>query len=122
MVEDPSVPPDTLSELLTLAARRAKDGQLATLAIAGCGGAVIFVLVLGRAGWLGAAAELAVGSFGIWGIADRELNLLYATPGSARGRVLRWRITKGVSAVTAMLAAATAFGAMFIPLFGRWKT
>lgn len=122
MVADPPAPPATLSEILTHVARRAKDGQLATMAVTGLAGAAIIALVLGRSGWLAAAAALAVGAYGTWGIADRELNKLYAAPGSPGGRVLAWRLARGVSAVTATLAAVSTLGTMFFPLLGLWRS
>ena len=90
--------------------------------ISGLAGAAIVALVLGRKGWLAAAGLLAIGAYGAWGIADRALARLYATPGSLRGPVLAWRLLRAVSAVAATLASISALAGAFLPVFGLWRS
>ena len=72
MVADTTPEPTTLAEILTVAARRATDTQHLTMAIVGAAGALTLALFFGRAGWLGAAAALALGAYGLWGMSDRR--------------------------------------------------
>lgn len=122
MIADPPAPPASLGEILTVVARRATDARLSTMMISGFAGAVIVAIVLGRRGWLGAAALLAIGAYGAWGIADRALAKLYATPGSPRGKVLGWRIARALSGFIAAVASVSALGATLLPVLGYWKS
>ena len=90
--------------------------------ISGLAGAIIVGIVLGRKGWLGAAALLAIGAYGAWGISDRALAKLYATPGSPRGQVLWWRIARGLGGFVAAVASVTALGATLLPVLGYWRS
>ena len=59
---------------LAAAARRSSDGALVAAAAAGC--LLSAGLLVWRPGWWQfALAPLAVGAFGVWGIADRELTV-----------------------------------------------
>ena len=122
MIADPPAPPDSLGEILTIVARRATDARLLTMMISGLAGAAIVAILIGRRGWLGAAALLAIGAYGGWGIADRALAKLYATPGSPRARVLGWRIARAVSGFVAGAASVSALGATLLPVLGYWKS
>lgn len=122
MIADPPAPPESLGEILTIVARRATDARLATMMMSGLVGAAIVVLVLGRKGWLGAAALLAIGAYGGWGIADHALARLYATPGSPRGQVLWWMFARFVGGFLAVVASVAALGATLIPALGYWRS
>ena len=122
MIADPPAPPESLGEILTIVARRATDARLATMMMSGLVGAVIVALVLGRRGWLGAAALLAIGAYGGWGIADRALAKLYATPGSPRGQVLWWTFARFLGGFVAAVASVAALGATLLPALGYWKS
>jgi hypothetical protein len=70
-VAPPQHPDDeNLFSLIAGRARRASDGQLVTASAVGVGGAVLIVLA-SPGWWFAALPLLCVGSFGIWGIADR---------------------------------------------------
>jgi hypothetical protein len=122
MVADTTPEPSTLSEILITAARRATDQQLIVMAALGWSGAAIVVLGFGRAGWLGAAAALAVGAYGTWGIADRRLNALWSIPGSSPRVVNPLRLLRAVSAIVATLAVVSVLGSVFIPMLGLWRS
>lgn len=122
MVADTTPEPTTLAEILTVAARRATDRQHLTMAIVGITGALVLALVYGRAGWLGAAAALALGAYGTWGMSDRRLNALWSVPGSSPTAVNPLRFIRAVSAVVATLAIISVLGSLFYPLIGRWRS
>lgn len=122
MVADTSPEPVTLSEILTTVARRATDTQLLAMLLTGLVGAAIIAELLGRQGWLGAAGALAVGAYGGWGIADRELNALWSKPGAARGPVLALRVARGIAAIVATLATVSLFATALIPVLGLMKS
>ena len=73
----------------------------------------LFVLGLGA---------LAVGAYGGWGIADRELNALWSRPGAPAGPVLALRFARGLAASVATLATVALLGSVFIPLLGLWRS
>ena len=56
--------------LVAKAARRASDGQLVMAAAAGIAGAAVIGL-LAPSWWFAALPLLCIGSFGVWGIAER---------------------------------------------------
>ena len=122
MVADTTPEPTTLAEILTVAARRATDSQHLTMAILGTTGAVVLGLFFGRAGWLGAAAALALGAYGLWGMSDRRLNALWAEPGSEPHMVNPLRFIRAVSAIVATLAVVSVLGSVFIPMLGLWRS
>jgi hypothetical protein len=122
MVADTTPEPTTLAEILTAAARRATDSQHLTMAIVGFSGALILALFFGRMGWLGAAAALALGAYGTWGMSDRRLNALWSEPGSPASAVNPLRFIRAVSAIVATLAIISVLGSLFYPLIGRWRS
>ncbi|MEA3244518.1 MAG: hypothetical protein U9Q74_00030 [Gemmatimonadota bacterium] len=122
MIADTSPEPLTLAEILTSVARRATDGQLLAMTLVGLGGTVVIEALLGRKGWLGAAGALAVGAYGAWGIADRELNELWSRPGSPRAKVLPLQLLRALAAMTATLSAVALLAAVFIPMLGLWRS
>jgi hypothetical protein len=122
MVSDTSPEPTTLAEILTVAARRATDSQHLTMAILGTSGAIVLGLFFGRPGWLGAAASLALGAYGLWGMTDRRLNALWSEPGSEAHLVNPLRFIRAISAIVATLAIISVLGSLFYPLIGRWRS
>ena len=96
----------SLAQFLALRARHAGDGQLTLDALAG------LVAALLAAWWRGPGYELllpfaiCVGTFGLWGIADRELG---EHPSATRG------LRRSLSALRAVTAAVGfAAGAVFL--------
>ena len=102
-------------------ARRASDGQLVLAAAAGIASAVIIGLV--RPGWwLLALPLLCIGSFGIWGIAERTSAERRARSGPAfvgRGALTGIRIT---AAVIGTLAGTLTLLALAARAIGTWKS
>jgi hypothetical protein len=122
MVADTTPEPTTLAEILTAAARRATDSQHLTMAIVGFTGALVLGLFFGRAGWLGAAASLALGAYGVWGMSDRRLNALWSEPGSPASAVNPLRFIRAISAIVATLAVVSVLGSVFVPMLGLWRS
>jgi hypothetical protein len=122
MVADTTPEPTTLAEILVTAARRATDRQLLSMAVVGLAGAAVVATFFGRAGWLGAAAALAVGAYGTWGMSDRRLNALWSVPGSTARQVNPLRLIRAVSAVIAALAVVSVLGTVFVPMLGLWRS
>ncbi|HVZ47601.1 MAG TPA: hypothetical protein VG916_02345 [Gemmatimonadaceae bacterium] len=122
MVADTTPEPLSLGELLTAAARRATDGQLLAMTITGITGATVLVELLGRQGWLAAAGALAVGAYGGWAIADRELNERWSRPGARGPVILGLRAARALAAVVATLAVVALLGTVFIPVLGLWRS
>ena len=118
----PPAAPTTLGEILTSIARRVTDARLTTMMVSGLAGAAIVALVLGRKGWLGAAALLAIGAYGAWGIADRELSRLYSLPGASRALVLALRLLRALCTVVAGAASVSAAFQLLTPLLGLWRS
>lgn len=122
MVADTSPEPATLAEILTAVARRATDGQLLAMTITGLAGSVVLEELLGRQGWLAAAGALAVGSYGAWAIADRELNERWSRPGARGPGIVALRFARATSAVVATLAVVALLATVFIPILGLWRS
>lgn len=120
MLADTAREPQSLGEILAAVARRASDGQLLIMTLVGFAGTAALVQILDRQGWLAAAGALAVGSYGAWGIADRELNERWSRPGAKGPVIIALRLGRAVAAVVATLAAVALAATMFIPFLGRW--
>jgi hypothetical protein len=103
--------PPGLYATLAARARRASDAMLATLA--GIGLIATLLLVVERPRWgVFALPLIAVGAFGLWGIAEREL-----TDGDAAGRVAKYRraivvAQRLVAALGTVAMLATAFAVL----------
>jgi hypothetical protein len=123
-VTEPSVRPnDQESEnvfaLVAQLARRASDGQLVVAAGVGIASAAIIGL-LRPSWWLAALPLLCVGSFGIWGIAERTAAERQARLGPAfvgRGTLAAIRIT---AAVIGTVAGVLALLAIVARAIGTW--
>jgi hypothetical protein len=83
---------------------------------------LLLAFFFGRPGWLGAAASLALGAYGLWGMSDRRLNALWAEPGAEAHLVNPLRFIRAVSAIVATLAIISVLGSLFYPLIGRWRS
>src|SRR5690349_25148145 len=105
MIADTSPEPQSLAEIVVSAARRADNTQLFVMMCVGTGGALLVDFYFGRAGWFGAAAVMAVGAYGAWGLSDRMLNALWSAPGSEAWLVNFWRFARAVAAIVATLGA-----------------
>ena len=111
-------PEVSLPEMLAHRARTASDLRLA-LDAGGGALATIAVLIWHPAGWwpLLASAALCFASFGIWGIADREL-ADRAVAGDAVSRALR-AVRVGAAVLGGAAAAMLLFGMLGVAL-GTW--
>ena len=102
-------------------ARRASDGQLVVAAIIGIAAAAMIGL-LAPAWWFVALPLLCVGSFGVWGIADRTAaeRLERIGPSFAGRRALAAvRIT---AAAVGTLAASLALLTLTMIAIGTWQS
>lgn len=126
MTEQPTehdvAPPPSLGDLLVTASRQGPESRVAAMAGIGVVGAAIVAAVLGRKGWLFAAGLLAIGAYGCWALADRKLQRMYAMPGSSRPRERLFEFARLLSGLVAVVAAVSALGSIFLPLFGLWRS
>lgn len=122
MVADTPPEPATLAEILAAVAHRATDGQLRAMTATGLGGAVVLEYLLGRPGWLAAAGALAVGSYGAWAIADRELRERWSRPGARGVGLAALRVVRAIWAASATLAVLALLANIFIPILGLWRS
>lgn len=102
-------------------ARRASDGQLVVAAAIGIVAAVI-VGLLRPDWWLAALPLLSVGSFGIWGIADRTAAERTARLGpgfEGRGALASVRV---VAAAVGTVAGVLTLLAVVARMIGTWKS
>jgi hypothetical protein len=107
--------------LVAKVARRASDGQLVVAAIIGIAAAAMIGL-LAPAWWFVALPLLCVGSFGVWGIADRTAaeRLERIGPSFAGRRALAAvRIT---AAAVGTLAASLALLTLTMIAIGTWQS
>lgn len=122
MIADAPPQPESLPELLAAVARRASDAHLRAMAVVGTGGALTLGAIMGRPGWTVAAAALAIGAYGAWGIADRELTARVSQPGGSRRVERLVRAARAIAGVVALFASVSALAVVFIPLLGYWKS
>lgn len=119
MVADttPGPEPASLGEILASIARRAGTSRLAAMALTGLGGAATLWFLFGRAGVLAAAGALAIGAYGVWGLADRDLNTLWSRPGASH--LPGWIAggLRAVAAVVAALASLSFLALLLLPIF-----
>lgn len=94
----------TIYAMLADRARRTSDGGLAACTAAGLL-ALATLIGLQPRWWPPLVPVIALGAFGAWGIADRELASRPAAGGGARGAGAALRIVKWASAAIGTLAA-----------------
>jgi hypothetical protein len=100
-------------------ARRASDGQLVVAAATGIAAAAVVGLVR-PAWWLVALPLLCVGSFGIWGIAERSGADRAATAGAALGSSRLLACVRVAAAVIGTLSAVLTLLALVAMAIGTW--
>lgn len=106
----------TLVAFLATRARGASDGRLAVHAGVGLVAAVVALLTRPPL-WLPLVLlALALGAFGAWGIADRELGERQAAGRAQRGL----RLVRDAVAVAGALAAIAAALLLFFGALGTW--
>jgi len=116
----PSARDESLPELLARFARRSPDAALVPAAGLGFGGAIVVGVFLGCAWWAATAFLLAIGGFGGWGMADRELAALQvraATPRTAIVALVALRFACGVVAALCAFVLLARVASLFL---GRW--
>jgi len=105
--------------LVAKLARRASDGQLVMAAAAGIAGAAMIGL-LAPTWWFGALPLLCIGSFGVWGIAERTATerMERLGPGfDGRRTLIALRI---IAAAIGTLAAALVILTVAAKALGTW--
>ena len=105
-------PEPTLVVVLTAAARRAPDTVVAALCALGILGFAL-ILVFFRAWWRLGLLFGAVGAFGAWAIADREI-------GARQDRAAAMRALKSAAAVLGLGASFVFFLSMLAFALGTW--
>lgn len=109
--------PASLGEILAAVARRAGVSRLGAMAMTGVGGALAIWFLLGRAGVLPAAGALAVGAYGVWGLADRDLNTMWSRPEGPHGPTHVVAAIRAIAAVVAALASLSFLALLLLPIF-----
>jgi hypothetical protein len=112
---------DSIFALVAQVARRATDGQLVIAAASGIATAAIVGLV--RPGlWLLALPLLSVGSFGIWGIAERTSAERMARMGPDFGGRRALAGVRLTAAVIGTLSGTLALLAIVARMVGTWRS
>jgi hypothetical protein len=112
---------ESIFALVATLARRATDGQLVLAAGVGIAAAAIIGLMWPGL-WIVALPLLCIGSFGIWGIAERTTTerLGRLGPGFAGSRALTG--VRMTAAVIGTLAGTLTLLALVARVIGTWKT
>lgn len=107
--------------LVAALARRASDGQLVAAAATGIAAAAVIGLVM-PSWWFAALPLLCVGSFGVWGIADRTA----AERLAKLGPMFAGRRTLGAVRIAAVtigtLAASLVLLTLAMVAIGPWRS
>jgi len=112
---------ESIFALVAQLARRSSDGQLVVAAATGIATAAIVGLV--RPGWwLIALPLLSIGSFGIWGIAERTSAERLARIGPAFGGRRALASVRVTAAVIGTLSGTLALLAIVARMVGTWKS
>jgi hypothetical protein len=112
---------DSIFAVVAQLARRASDGQLVLAAATGIAAAAIVGLVL-PAWWFVALPLLSVGSFGIWGIAERTSAERLARIGPEFGGRRALASVRVTAAVVGTLSGTLALLAVVARMVGTWKS
>lgn len=102
-------------------ARRASDGQLAVAATIGILAAAIIGLVW-PSWWFAALPLLAVGSFGVWGIAERTSAERFARQGPTFGGRRALALVRLAAAIVGTLAGTLTLLTLVARAVGTWKS
>jgi hypothetical protein len=112
---------ESIFALVAHLARRASDGQLVLAAATGIAAAAIVGLV--RPGWWFVALPLlSIGSFGIWGIAERTSAERLARIGPEFGGRRALASVRVTAAVIGTLSGTLALLAIVARMLGTWKS
>ncbi|HET9424489.1 MAG TPA: hypothetical protein VFO55_03885 [Gemmatimonadaceae bacterium] len=101
----------SLGEFLARRARGASDARLAVDAVVGFAVAIAALLAQGPGWYLFASAGICFLSFGVWGIADREL-------GEPSAGTRGMRLLLSVARVAAAIIGFTAFAVLVVRALG----
>ena len=112
---------DSIFALVAQVARRATDGQLVIAAASGIATAALVGLVRPDL-WLLALPLLSVGSFGIWGIAERTSAERLARMGPDFGGRRALAGVRLTAAVIGTLSGTLALLAIVARMVGTWKS
>lgn len=112
---------ENIFALIATLARRASDGQLAIAAMIGIAAAAL--IGLARPGlWFVALPLLSLGSFGVWGIAERTAIERAARIGPAYGGRRALAGVRATAAVVGTLSGTLALLALVARAIGTWKS
>jgi hypothetical protein len=125
-VTQPSLGPHTddgesIFAVVARLARRATDGQLVIASVMGISAAAIIGLVW-PALWLVALPFLCIGSFGIWGIADRTTSERLTRLGPEFGGRRALAGVRVAAAVVGTLSGTLALLTVVARAIGTWKS
>ena len=117
---NPALRPDaSLFEFLAARARAASDLRLVLDVLVGCA-AALGIAVWRPTGWLSVGgAALALATFGLWGVVDREVRDRAAAVGSARA-VSVLRVARAGAAIVGFSSAVVALFAALGLVLGTW--
>ena len=112
---------DSIFAVVAQLARRASDGQLVLAAAAGIAAAAIVGLVLPD-WWFVALPLLCVGSFGVWGIAERTAAERLARLGPDFGGRRALASVRMTAAVVGTLSGTLTLLVIVARMVGTWKS
>ena len=98
----------SLPAALAARARGASDARLALDVAGGVIAAIVIGIWRPRAWPIAISAALGLASFGVWGIAEREIQERASVSGAGRRVVLALRVVQGISIGAGILAALIA--------------
>ena len=107
--------------LIAKLARRASDGQLVAAGAAGIAAAALIGLLV-PSWWFAALPLLCIGSFGIWGIAERTAAERLARVGPSFGGRRALAVVRVTAAMVGTLAAALTILTLAAMAIGTWKS
>ena len=107
--------------LIAKLARRASDGQLVAAAAAGIAAAGMIGLLV-PSWWFAALPLLCIGSFGVWGIAERTTAERLAKAGPTFGGRRALAAVRMSAAVVGTIAAALTILTLAAMAIGTWKS
>ena len=107
--------------LIAKLARRASDGQLVAAGAAGIAAAALIGLLV-PSWWFATLPLLCIGSFGIWGIAERTTAERLARVGPSFGGRRALAVVRGTAAMVGTLAAALTILTLAAMAIGTWKS